>query len=87
MDGLLFALHLLRDVRITRGERDGIQTFEVTVGDYQREWETEEAWRAVEERMAAERIEGVKIVEEARDPQGRFRRYVVEGSDIQKGRL
>ena len=60
---------------------------EVVIGDYLRDWEIEEKWNEVEKKMEAARLEGVKFVEEKRDPAGKFRSYVLVAEDVTAGRL
>ena|SRR3990167_5025380 len=74
---LLFFLRLICDVKISRGNRQGIDTIEVTIGDYPDDWQIAERWERVHKEMERLRGEGYKITETKREG-NRFKSYTVE---------
>lgn len=80
-------IRLVGSVRVMEGRREGIPTIEVFMGDYLRDWQIDDKWKKVEAEMNAAREKGVKVIEEKRTPDGRFRSYKVEATDAKVGRI
>ena len=85
---LIRVIETLSDVRVRIWNKDGRPQFEVTVGDFLRDFEIEERWQRIQAELENYRRDtGVVINTEVRTADGKFLRYSGGTNDDAKIRL